>query len=340
MTRGEKALPGWVEEANRRLRSNPRSEIEAGLSLPPVVGEFRLAEPLIRDDQGPRLVYVFGVDHASGSAQVALISNETAMAAEGDFVLNGTDVGLPFDLLVEPEMECELRWIQIGRRVTSTGKGWLPSGRSQSGTCDGERSSRAQGVHAVAESERERFKANEMADLARLVGPTRDGVAVGEDGIAVVVDPELLVRRAGEPEASYLHRVLAAAGEVSMHPRVIVPSGSLDESMAACRDDRAFGMDLENAIRPLLERSLTRPPRTSTETVVYQPARRVTGHPTEVSLSDELNRLADLGHTSARLVTDLEAWDDRLTEPAVPVAVNCFERGRIQLIRQTLEVFP
>jgi len=331
MSRGDTALPGWVEEANRRLRSRPRPEARDDWPRPPEVGEIRVAEPVDCEDGEPRLVYVLAVDNELGSARVALISNEVIMASEADLVLRGAEIGLPFDLLVEPELEGELWWIQIGRRLAGLGDRRLDSGARN-------RLDRFEGGPSV--SDRELFKAEEAADLSRLVGPCGDIAAAGRDGVPLLVDPTLLARRTGEHNAAFLNRVLAVAGVVSRHPKVIVPAGSLDEVVAACvpSGGSGLGMDLGTALRPLLERSLTSSPEPSSETVVYEPGRIPTLASAERSLSAELLRLADLGQKSARLITDRERWADTASGASLPVAVECHGRGRVQVIRHTLEV--
>jgi hypothetical protein len=274
------------------------------------------------------------VDERFGTARVALVSNEMAMADHGDMVLHRDASGLTFDLLVEPELEGRLWWIQIGRRVV------LVEDRRGRGSAGGVKTDVLAHARAGGNSEeRQHFKQRESEALARLATANGSFTASGGDEHPLVLDPAVLGSRAGEPDRRFVARWLAAARLALDANRLLVPPGSVAEA-GLIREVPGCGMDLRMALRPLAERALSGQSGPAAAETEFHPG-RVRAHDwLERSLADQLVHLARTGFRVAHLVTHPEQWIDGEIDCNRPASVECTGLGRMQLIRHCLEVSP
>ncbi len=340
MARTELSLPGWVEEANRRLRARPRL-LQIGASLrPPEVGELCLAEPIEPGAAPPALVCVTEVDRELATVRVVLASPETDLASVADLLVAAADSGLPFDLMLESDVAARLWWLQVERRVAHLGpavvRGPADSGASVAPV-------RAGGLPLVADDDpRREFKAGEKARLGALAAGCEQRAAAGRRGLPLVVDPLLLAALPGAGSGSRFARIEAIAGELATAERSFVPGAAAAAALEAW-DAAGSGRDpaLWRALEPCLERALTAPPASASRGVTFTPS-RAQGPPwADEALAETCDGLLRGGAQSIRCLTAPCAWSgDRPEELAAVAAARFAGGGVLQIIRHHLEVNP
>ncbi len=341
MRRSEIESPLWVQEANRRLSRRRRPVVVDDWPATPEVGEVRVADTTEDGDVRPRLVCVLSVDRRVGAARVALVSNEIEMTWEGDVVVPGSGCGLPFGVLVEARVTGSLWWIQIGRKVGRLDDRWTDTVR--------------RAVHAVGKTATRASRAGEGSPRAVLrefqrveAARLRTAAARCEAAatravrdVPVVVDPRLFAGGRNEETALRPQRLLQVARELEGSRIAAVPREGVGAVMAACEALPGLGPDLAAALRPLLEGALSDLGGGSAERgVEFEPRGCRDPGGADGRLAAALERLGTADHGSIRLVTDRGSWVDEAGEDPDPVAVRCGGRGRIQIVRNFLEVHP
>lgn len=341
MARAEPSLPGWVEEANRRLRARPRL-LQIGVSLrPPEVGDLCVAEPIEPGAAPPALVCVTEVDRELATVRVVLASPETDLASVADLLVATADSGLPFDLMLEGDVAARLWWLQVERRVAHLGpvvvRGPADSGASVAPIG-------GSGLPVVADDDpRREFKAGEIARLGTLAAGCEERVSGGRRGLPLVVDPLLLAALPGAGSGSRIARLEAIAGELATAERSFVPGAATAAAALEAWDAAGSGSDpaLWRALEPCLERALTAPSTSASRDVRFTPS-RAPGPPwVDEALAETCDGLLRGGVQSIRCLTAPCAWSGDRPEELVGVAAARFAGGRaLQIIRHHLEVNP
>lgn len=336
VARSEHAFPGWVEEANRLLGQRLRPEVVDDWPTPPQVGDVRVAGVVAGRPGELRLVCVLGADSGTGVARVALVSNETEMASEGDVVVPGSGCGLTFDLLIEARAVGFLWWIQVGRKVARLDNGWIESVlRAVDAPPPAADASRA--GPDVREAAVSRFQRAESATLHSLTAGCEASQASGVRTVPVVVDPMLLAQRRAETTVRHTGRLLEVARELAEVSTAVLPRQGLAEILTGCDTSQAHGPDLRTALRPLLEGALAGLGLEGGETrAQFEPARTGARPDADGTLSEALAGLAAANHGSVRLVTDRGAWTDQTADQRPLVAVRWGGGVRMQVVRHFL----
>lgn len=341
MPRTESWLPEWVLEANRRLRGRPRLP-SVGRSLrSPEVGDLCVAEPVEPGAAAPAIVCVVEVDHGLATVRAALASPETDLASGADLLAAATDSGLPFDLMVESDVEGRLWWTQVERRVGRLGERLAGLVRDAVRLGAAAAPAGVRGVPVVAADDpRRELRDGERSRLGALVADCERATAGGLSGLPLLLDPALL---AGLPAGDGCSRSVgleAIARELATAGRPIVPVGAVPAVLEAWdAGGSRLDPDLWRALQPCLQRTLAAPPGPAAPVVAFEPPRARTPAWAEEALAETCGGLLLSGARSIRLLTTTSAWSgDRPGAPAVAMART--GGGALQLIRHNLEVNP
>jgi hypothetical protein len=343
VARAEPSFPGWVEAANRRLRSRPRLPLVGPSLRPPEVGELCLAQALDPGTAEPALVCVTEVDGELATVRVVLASPETDLAAVADLLVSAADSGLPFDLMLESDVAARLWWLQVERRVAHLGPATVALLQDMTGAGTAVASAGAFGLPlAAGDDPRHEFKTGERARLDALAAVCEERAAAGRRGLPLVVDPLLLAALPGASSGSRIARIEAIAGELATAERSFVPGAAAAAALEAW-DAAGSGRDpaLWRALEPCLERALTAPSVSASRDVTFTPS-RAQGPPwADEALAETCDGLLRGGAQSIRLLTMPCAWSgDRPEELAAVATARLAGGGALQLIRHHLEVNP
>jgi len=341
VARAERSLPEWVREANRRLRGRPRLLALAGSLRCPEPGELCLAEPVEPGAAAPAIVCVVEVDHELATVRAALASPETDLAAGADLLVPAADCGLPFDLMIESDVEGRLWWSQVERKL-----GRLDE-RLAGLVGDAVRSGPAAAPPAVrgmplvfAGDPRSEFKDGERDRLGALAADCERAVAAGRSALPLVLDPALLADPQAGGGRSRSARLEAIVGRLATAGRPIVPGGAVPAVLEAWdAGGSRLDPDLWRALQPCLERALAAPPPPGAPGVAFEPSRAPGPAWADAALAATCGGLLLGGARSIRLLTTPRAWSgDRAGGAGVALARA--GGGVLQLIRHDLEVNP
>lgn len=339
MDNPELVMPGWVDAANRRLRRRRRPAVVDDWPAPPLVGELRVAEEISGQQARQRLVCVLGVDHGSGAARVALVTNEVEMASRGDLVIPASGCGLPFDLLVEGRVTGTLWWIQLSRRLGQLDDHWtaLLQRANQDGHGGGPPTDWPRSSRGVLRA----FQREETQWMRALAGDCESTLVQGVRAVPVVVDPRLFAGRREQTTPLRVRRMLAIAGELMGTGTAVVPGAGVAEALEVCEAARDFAPDLETALRPLLEGTLSHHGGGSAEEgVAFELGPGRVQQKADGPLAATLASLVAARHGSVHLVTDRKGWPDGDAVTPGALAARCGHRRRVQIVRRFLEVQP
>lgn len=106
--------PDWLAQALQAAPTPARSLPDHRM---PAAGDIRLLNSMDRPGPPSRLVAVRSVDHRDGTASVALLSPETALAGPQDRLLPSAGTGLAYDLLLEDDVQAPVWLLQLGPAV-------------------------------------------------------------------------------------------------------------------------------------------------------------------------------------------------------------------------------
>lgn len=104
--------PAWLAQAVLAAPTPTKSRPPEHRPL--AAGDIRLLQSMDRPGPPSRLVAVRSVDHRDGTASVALLSPETALAGPRDRLLRPAGTGLPYDLLLEDDVRAPVWLLQLG----------------------------------------------------------------------------------------------------------------------------------------------------------------------------------------------------------------------------------
>src|SRR5262245_34060092 len=104
-------LPGWL----LRARASGRPAVRADTAARVQRGDLRVASgPSADSDARSRIVFVLHVDERQRIASVALVTNEVDLATSADRVLRPDSTGLPYAVMVEPDVVGPVWGRQLG----------------------------------------------------------------------------------------------------------------------------------------------------------------------------------------------------------------------------------
>jgi hypothetical protein len=187
---------------------------------------------------------------------VVLLSNEIEMASELDLVIPGPACGCPFDLLAEVRVAGWVWWAWLGPGLGRVNAHWTDAvqGTAHGAAAPtGAGASPAEGSPGAAIEEFHRAEAAHLRALAAPCEAARD-TALGD--LPLVVDPNLLDERRGEPASLRARRLVEVAGELAGRATALVPGESIREVLDVLESGPHHGPDLAAAVRPLLEGAL------------------------------------------------------------------------------------
>ena len=112
--------PGWLEDSLRAMvsASPGPAAVHVGPSTPRP-GEVRRLEPMDHGGSSPHLVLVTDVDRELASASVVALSNDVEMGSDIDRLLPRGVSGLPYDLVVLPDVVGPVWFVQLGPALAS-----------------------------------------------------------------------------------------------------------------------------------------------------------------------------------------------------------------------------
>jgi hypothetical protein len=316
-------LPEWVDQARRAMRRRRRVESRDDVPAVPQVGELRLAEGVESRKIETRMVCVVGVDRPRGFAEVALASNESALATASDVVVTSNRSGLPFDVVIEVEIRGRVWLSQIGRivkrlpfsvlkevrRSVVSGPGMIP---------EYQRGIRTSGSH----DQRAMFQLDERAALDALADDCRESLESEDSNLALVVDPVLFATLGHGRKQHDYRRLLGIAEKVAAADISMVPKRGLAAVLKhhAAADHSAldrYGIEGVRALTGLFERVLADPAPSRQRGISFRPRRRAVPVDAEIELEGMVWSLMSRGHRRIRFLTDPDVW----AEPSVHLVV-------------------
>jgi hypothetical protein len=331
-------LPGWVEEANQRLRARPPLPPAGGPRRAPEVGDLCLAEPVDRGAAEPAIVCVIEVDGDLAVVRAALASPDTDLACDAHFLAPAAQTGLPFDLMISSGITGRLWWFQVARRLgrlDSTLAAWL---RDACRRGPGAVPAAVRGMPVTdARNAWRELEAGERGRLAALTADCERALAGGLRALPLVVDPRLLAGLPGDEARSRAARLAAIAGELTIAGRSLIP-GRAAAAVVETFDAGGSRLDPDvwRALLPCLERALAAP-LAGRPAVTFEPPRAPGPAWADDALAESCDALLAGGARSVCLLTTPQAWaGERPGEPAAAVARS--GAGTLQLIHRNLEV--
>ena len=108
-------VPTWLGSALSRTKPRPI----AAQSISIEVGQIRRLEPMDAGSADPLLVLVIAVDDYDASTTVAVLSPETEMGTDADFLLPRETSNLPYDLVVLPDVVGPAWFVQLGPAIAT-----------------------------------------------------------------------------------------------------------------------------------------------------------------------------------------------------------------------------
>lgn len=333
MARADARMPGWVEEARRRLLGRRCTRIEP--HGPPRAGDLRLAVPAEGRGGEQRLVCILDVDRAAATVRAALTSNEVELATGADVLATTAATGLPFDLVVESDVIGTLCWTQVARPVGRLDRSTMESVCTalSSGQLTGDLQVPAVTVlssddarYAIKAEERERMRWLSAIDRPR--------------SVPLVVDPILLRRPVGDGGESFQARLAAVAAEVATTADTLIPAAAVARLVDAWRRGAAVPVDVWRGLQPCLERTLVDAKPQLAAAVVFEPGRQPAPRWSERALSEACARQVDRGTTLIRLLTTRTAWQSPGETPCQPAIARLAGGGELRIIRHHVEVRP
>jgi hypothetical protein len=107
--------PAWLEAAlaHRQVPTKPAS------LMPIRAGQIRRLEPMDAGTAHSVLVLVTDTDDANACASVAVVSPEVEMGSDADFALPRATSGLPYELIVLPDVVGPAWFVQLGPELAA-----------------------------------------------------------------------------------------------------------------------------------------------------------------------------------------------------------------------------